>query len=484
MSVNGRPVQRVYDATARTYTDTSPEGRQVVTTLDSKGRVIETQQSGLHPVRQSYDIFGRVNQLKYGPDPDTAETRTTTIDYVDDFDVAFDDYPTAAEGEIKTITDAANRTTRFEYDGAARVTRQVMPDGSAIEIHYDQNGNVTSIQPPGRPIHSFTYTAANQQKTYTPPQVSPADPSTTYTYTGDRKLDLVTRPDGEQIDYHYDPAGRLDQLVLLPSGETHDYVYDPTSGNLSQMITPDATLELGYDGSLPTGEAWSGAELTAASVTRGYDPSFRPQSQQVAVGATSQPAINFGYDDDDLLTQAGALTLTPDPANGLLRATTMTDGANTVSDATDYTSFGEVQHYLASDGATDLFERSYTRDDLGRITSITETVTLPPDPPETTVRHYKYDQAGRLWRVCPDDACTTISSEYLYDANGNRLPGTSTPQGTITSAVYDDQDRLLSLVQGLTAPATNTPTTATCSARPTGAARRPTRTTRSATCAG
>ena len=287
VSVNGRPIQRVYDASARTYTDTSPEGRQVVTTLDSKGRVIETQQSGLHPVRQSYDIFGRVNQLKYGPDPDTAETRTTTIDYVDDFDVAFEAYPTAAEGEIKTITDAAGRTTRFEYDAAARVTSQVLPDGSAIEIHYDQDGNVTS-DPPSRPPDPLLHLHGGQPAGGLHPAAGEPAP-----HRPRHDLHLHRRPAARSghparrrrssTITTMPPAGSI-TLTLLPANETHDYVYDPTTGNLAQIVTPQATLEMSYDGSLPTGEAWSGAELTAASVTRGYDASFRLQSQQIAVG--------------------------------------------------------------------------------------------------------------------------------------------------------------------------------------------------------
>jgi len=37
-----------------------------------------------------------------------------------------------------------------------------------------------------------------------------------------------------------------------------------------------------------------------------------------------------------------------------------------------------------------------------------------------------------------------------YDPNGNRIAGTFNSQGTITSAVYDDQDRLLELTRGPT----------------------------------
>ncbi len=55
VSVNSRQVTRTYDAATRTYTDTTPEGRQTLTTLDTKGRVRKTQLAGVHPTRQEYD---------------------------------------------------------------------------------------------------------------------------------------------------------------------------------------------------------------------------------------------------------------------------------------------------------------------------------------------------------------------------------------------------------------------------------------------
>jgi RHS repeat-associated protein len=156
--------------------------------------------------------------------------------------------------------------------------------------------------------------------------------------------------------------------------------------------------------------------------------------------------IQFVYDDDDLLIQAGALTLVPDSDNGLLTSTSISAGTDTIADTFDYSEFAELEHYTANYNGTPIFETDYTRDSLGRITDLTETVTLPGGSPETKVRHYEYDQAGRLYRVCSDPTCTpatTILAEYHYDQNGNRIPPSFNSQGTLLSATYDDQDRLL-----------------------------------------
>lgn len=487
-TINSRPPSTsTYDSATRVTTDTSPAGRSTQTAVDAKGRVTRVQATGLHPLRLGYDDEGRPTTMKYGPEnPDTLATRTSSIAYVGLLDtVDFpDQYPSAAKGQVKSTTDAAGRTTIFEYDPQGRVSAQLLPDTPPlvrrVEFHYDPAGNVTSITPPGRPAHGFGYTPVNLEARYTPPQVTPplAAVETTYAYTRDRQLDLVARPDGGTIDYAYDDAGRLDALTLDPPDappEVHDYVYDDPggagdeTGTLAQIVTPEATLEFSYDGSLPTGEAWSGAGLATASVTQHYDASFRRDRQQIAVGAAAQPAISFSYDNDDLLTGVShetsggvieALTLTPDPANGLLRGTSITSGAGTITDSIDYTDFGEVEHYTAAYNTAPFFSRNYARDALGRITRVTETLTLPPDAPQTTTTHYAYDDAGRLFRVCADaaccadPACTTAQAEYHYDTNGNRAVGTRTAQGTVTEATYDAQDRLLSMTVSPGVPTT------------------------------
>ena len=74
---------------------------------------------------------------------------------------------------------------------------------------------------------------------------------------------------------------------------------------------------------------------------------------------------------------------------------------------------------------------SYTRDDLGRITSKTETVGGV-----TTTYGYGYDTAGRLTSVSENGVTTAT---YDYDSNGNR-----THVNGVLVASYDTQDRLTS----------------------------------------
>src|SRR5207237_2447527 len=50
VSLNGKLYKTSHDSTAKTITQTTPVGRQVVTTLDASGRVVQVQPPGVLPV--------------------------------------------------------------------------------------------------------------------------------------------------------------------------------------------------------------------------------------------------------------------------------------------------------------------------------------------------------------------------------------------------------------------------------------------------
>jgi RHS repeat-associated protein len=315
----------------------------------------------------------------------------------------------------------------FQYDAAGRVTTQTLPDLRAITYTYDATGNVTSITPPGRPAHSFTYTPVNLEKDYLAPFVSSGGTNTTtYTYNADRQVTGITRPDGQQITLTYS-GGKLSSQVFpnpqSPTPTTLSYGYD-AQGNLSSAaFSGGGTVNYTYDGSLLLSSTWSGP--AAGSVSWTYDNNYRKTSQSVNGSNT----VTFTYDNDDLLTGAGAMTLTRDAQNGLLTGTTL----GSVTDTLTYNTLGEVATSQASVGGSPVLSETYTRDNLGRISQKTETIQGV-----TTTYGYTYDPAGRLTEVTHNG--NTIAT-YRYDPNSNRL-SKAAPGGT-TTYTYDDQDRLL-----------------------------------------
>jgi len=398
---NGRTTTRVYDVALQSTVTTSPTGRSSTVLNDTLGRITEQQLPNLATSFYNYDTRGRLSTLTQG-------ARTTAFSY-------------DANGYLDTVTDALNRVTDYDYDLAGRITRQLLPDGRAINYAYDANGNLTSLTPPGRPAHIFNYTVINQESDYQPPvATNTGTVSTVYDYNLDKQLDLITRPDGMQLDYVYDTAGKLDSLVI-PRG-TVDYSYDLTTGQLNGIdtinssATTTTTLAYSYDGFLPTSETWTGA--VSGNISRSYDNSFRLTG--LAINGTS---TNYGYDNDSLLIQAGDLTLSRDTQNGLLTGTTL----GSITTSRSYNSFGELQ----SNSAGSLYSVSYIRDDLGRISQKTETINSV-----TTVYGYTYNTAGQLTDVTQNG---TPTQSYQYDSNGNR-----TYLNNALIASYDDQDRLSS----------------------------------------
>jgi len=405
--INGRTTSNRYDVASRTWTLTSPENRIATTTLDAKGHVLQSQISGIEPVDYGYDLRGRLDTITQGSG---FALRQSLLSYDTD-------------GFLGTITDSLNRTTYFDYDAVGRVTRQTMPDSRFIDYSYDANGNLTSITPPGKAAHIFNYTAVDLEAEYDPPDIGVGIDVTQYDYNRDKQLTRITRPDGQLVDFDYGlTTGKLDNITT-PRGVS-SYGYHATTGQLNQITAPGGeTLNYTYDGFLPLTETWAGT--INGTVSHGYDNNFRITQQ-----AINGEAISYGYDDDNLMTQAGSLALARDVDNGLLTGTTL----GTATTNRSYNPFGELQTASASDGATTLYDVSYTRDALGRITQKSEMIEGI-----TTTYDYGYDLAGRLTNVMANG---TATAQYDYDTNGNREGGFNA-NGAI-SATYDAQDRLTS----------------------------------------
>ena len=146
-------------------------------------------------------------------------------------------------------------------------------------------------------------------------------------------------------------------------------------------------IDYSYDGFLMTDATWSGP--VTGAVARTYDNNFH----LVSLSVNGADPIGFQYDQDDLLVQAGSLTLQRNTANGLLTGTALGAVATTQS----YNGFGELSEIQASFGSTPLYAASYTYDKLGRITEKAETLGNV-----TEMLSYHYDSAGRLADVLKD----------------------------------------------------------------------------------
>ncbi|MDG5815419.1 RHS repeat-associated core domain-containing protein [Chitinispirillales bacterium ANBcel5] len=405
--INGQLHITIYDAQTKNITSISPEGRQSITTIDDKGRVVLSEVPGVLPVEYEYDSHGRVALVKQGSG---SSARQSTILY-------------NSQGYMESITDALGRSTQFNYDLSGRITRETLPDGRIVEYTYDANSNMSSLTPPGRPDHSFDYTSVNMLDTYTPPNVGAGFNFTRYNYNLNKQLTTITRPDGQTIDYEYDHVGRLVEIVL-PNGQI-GYLFNDTTNNLVSILSSGADISYVYDGSLLTATEWTGGINGSVGVA------FNDNLQLVNRTINNNHSIDYAYDNDGLLVSAGDLNIDRDPQNGRLTGSSL----GTVSDNLAYNSFGDLVSYTAGKGGAEMYSVQHTETDkLGRIVSRTETVEG-----ESVSYHYNYDLDGQLTEVYRNGS---LYSSYGYDSNGNRISYTG-PRGNQTGT-YDNQDRMLS----------------------------------------
>lgn len=238
----------------------------------------------------------------------------------------------------------------------------------------------------------------------------------------DAQPTTTTRPDGDVITTGYDLAGRL-QTFTVPRG-SFSYGYDAPTGKLASVSGPGGSSRtFAYQGSLLASLTSSGP--ATGSLSWAYDNNLRITSRTVNGGNGAA----FGYDADDLLTSLGSLSIARSVQNGLPTGTSV----GNISDAITYSTFGEVSAYTASSGAGQLYQQSYTRDNLGRITQRIETVQGA-----TSTWDYRYNISGRLERV---ERNGTLFESYGYDSNDNIITVTR-PSG-VTNATFDSQDRIL-----------------------------------------
>ncbi|HEX7048413.1 MAG TPA: RHS repeat-associated core domain-containing protein [Gammaproteobacteria bacterium] len=403
-----REYESKYQTVPRRWTHASPHGRATNIDLNTDFLPETIYRTGLASSHLSYDERGRLESITAG---EGAATRTTSYSY----------HPLGDHqaGYLASVTDALGRSVQFEYDFAGRINVQRLPDGRTVSYEYDANNNVLAITPPGRLPHGFTHTIMDQQGSYTPPPLGEEFAATHYLYNLDKQLELVTRSDGQTIDFIYGSVtGKLDALQV--SNGAYVFDYSPETGRLTSLTAPGGeTLAYGYEGFLVTSIASAGT--INGTVGFDYDDNF--WSRGVTVNGVR---IDYDYDQDGLVTRAGDMSITRDgiglPDTASLGVVATDNNVNT---------FGELDDVTAAVSGADIYEVDYERDKLGRITRKIETVEGV-----TTTYDYTYDLAGRLDTVSENG---TQVRNYEYDSNGNRTHINGGLVGT-----YDDQDRLLS----------------------------------------
>lgn len=408
-TVNGNTWTVAYDASTSEISVSSPEGRQVVSTLDGLGAIDTIEVDSLAMIDLDRDSAGRVDTITEGTG---GSARTTLFSY-------------DTNGFLDEILDPASRAHGYSRDLVGRVQARTRPDLEVVSYTRDDNGNLVTLTTASAEEHDFTYDTADRMASYEPPVVSGVSaPETDYAYTDDHELQVITRPDAQTITMAYGmTTGRLDSITTTRGD--YDITYD-SAGRVDEVTDPDGgAIEYTYDGFLLTSEISTGD--VAGIVAWAYDDDFRVVTETV----NNVSSIGFSYDDDGLLVAAGPETLTRHADTGLVTDVDVLDAETTLT----YDTFGALDTLTTTVDTTTVFDATYgPRDALSRLVDIDETV----DGVSRTLE-YTYDDVGRLQTVTED---SVLVATYAWDDNGNRTSVT-TASGTV-SATYDAQDRLTS----------------------------------------
>jgi len=328
-----------------------------------------------------------------------------------------------AYGDINAVTDPRNNQTTYTYDEQRRLTQISAPLGSTTKNVYDLDGDVLRVE---RAMNLAQTQWQVWQKGYTPTkkvatETSPTSNVTTHQYDAlDREL-VVIDAAGRKVRTEYFKDGktkritRAYQSTMMPAIVYATYTLTP-NGQIDTVTDANANItNLDYDGFDRLARTFFPDPATGApcipvlphSATApscgagqkyeelGYDPSGNITSKRSRSGAV----IGFVFDD-------------------LNRETTRNVPAN---------SLGHFARTLTN--SYDLTGRKYDATADGQ-----------------TIGH-RYDAAGRVDFVTDSYLAPTGTTDYGYDAAGNRTTLVY-PGGTTVTYTYDALNRMDTVAEG------------------------------------
>jgi len=397
VTVNSKATALVINTLAATKVLTSPLGRTVTTYYDPNTLLTSKLTiPGLFDTNYGYDAKGRLAAI-------TTNQRQTDFTYT-------------SQGFLESITDPENHATWYAYDAVGRMTSIARPDSSSIGFAYDTNGDMVVLATPTDVKHLFGYNKVNLNNVYQ----APISGQYQYYYDRDRRLTRIHFPSGLQINNIYS-NGRLARIQTPEGNIGFTYLCGSKVGSVAMG---SEGITYGYDGSLVTSERMTGSLNQTLGYT--YNTDFNLTGFTYAGGTTA-----YTYDNDGLLTKAGAFTITRDAANGL--PTAVTGGALSLTRA--FNGYGELDGEGFTIGGYNMTSWALTRDKAGRITQKQETVAGA-----TSNYAYTYDPMGRLLTVTKDGS---LVEQYQYGPNGARISESNALRGISSrSMVYTEEDHM------------------------------------------
>jgi RHS repeat-associated protein len=362
-----------YDGLDRLVANTDNVGNTESEKYDSRSnRTVAEDELGSE-TRYEYDGLNRLTRITRDLDGDGADGDAPDVVTV----IEWDD-----SSRETARTDGEGNTTRYDYDGLNRMTRQVNADDTEETSTYDVHDNRLTVIDPNGSVCALGYDGLDRltSNAITPgPGVSSDSTTESYTYDGRSRV-VEARNDGSVVERTYD--SRSNVLSESINGVSTSFTYDGVDNQLSCLYPDGRAVTRSYDAlnRVATIEDQSGA-LAA------YD--YIGPSRVLRRTNGNGTRVDFTYDG-----------LLPNPPGDF--------GERRVV---------ETKHSVTDGGAV-IDQRTYTWDAAGNKKS-REDVRV--DGPQR--RHdYSYDAIYRLTRATELDGegGTRRDTTYTYDRVGNR----------------------------------------------------------------
>lgn len=297
------------------------------------------------------------------------------------------------KGDLQSVTNALGQVTEYlVYDKNGRPVRTRDANGTITDLTYHARGWLLE-----RTVRALASGVPNA-----------ADAKTQFAYRATGQIERITQPDGVFLDYIYDDAQRLTDIVDAAGNRLH-YTLD-AAGNRTKEETFDASYNPGVPG-----------QGLKRSLARQYNALNRLVRELNASNAATRDST--AYD-------SGGLADGFDP-NG--NAVQFKDGLDIQTrhgyDALDRL-VSTIQDYTGTDPETANATTEFTYDARSNLRTVKD-----PDNLTTT---YTYDGLNDLTDL---DSPDTGHTDYAYDLAGNRT-GQTDNRGITSTYTYDALNRL------------------------------------------
>jgi RHS repeat-associated protein len=385
-------------------------------------------------------------------------------------------YSYDALSELATVADAKGNVTRLEYDTLGRRTAIASPDSGRTELRWDRGGNLGARIPanlaargqqiryrstfdrldridyPSLPPVLYTYGGPGAPANRADRVATVTDASgveeRSYGKLGDVVQTVKTAtavngpsPRGPFItSFRFDGLGRLLSMVY-PDGEELSYTYDAggqvkAAAGVLQGVRSVYLAHAGYD---EFGERVRTVYGNGVETRASYDPLSRFLAQLKTAGPAGGTFQNLRYDRDPVGTLRALANDVAVPAPALYGGPTSQSFG--YDDLYQLTSAQGI--YRSAPNKTSTYSLSLDYDEIGNTLAKRQLHQVASGGGPAIVQKKTSYETAYLYRGTQPHAATHIGDRtYHYDLDGNQTGWDQDTNGTRTTRVWDEEDRL------------------------------------------